>query len=434
MKRLLLLCLLALASPAAAAAAPEPVTWCGSDEATANRTPDLELASADRIRFVYAIPADGVDRFADVASGIATDAAWIDGWWRGQDPTRTPRFDRYPFPGCTTAFGGLEIGFVRLPKPASAYVVPSGTARRLDADLAGLFPREQKTVVYYDGRTFDGDVCGETDHLASLTGGDLGIAYVYLGSGCELTPGGGASAAVAAHELIHNLGAVPDEAPHECDTSGSHVCDSATDVMYPVLSPGATLDSIVLDAGRDDYYGHAGSWWDVRRSSWLTHLPRQALSLAVAGAGSLYAVGAGTTELPCRGGCDALQLDDGETVSVTAVPEPGWRLASWTGSCSGSDPRCTITAGGPTTATATFVRAPLRVTVEVRGRGRVRSAPAALDCARTCRASFTGRSVRLTAVASRGWRFAGWSGACTGAHRCTVTATAAVRARFVRRQ
>ena len=134
MKRIVLLLLVALAFPAAAAAAPAPVTWCGNDEVAADRVPDLDQASADQVRFVYVIPSDGVDRFAAVASGIATDAAWIDGWWRAQDPTRTPRFDRYPFADCTTTFGALDIGFVRLPKPASAYVVPNGTALRLDAD------------------------------------------------------------------------------------------------------------------------------------------------------------------------------------------------------------------------------------------------------------------------------------------------------------
>lgn len=434
MKRVLLLLVVALAFPAAAAAAPDPVTWCGNDEVTQSRVPDLDVASVHQVRFVYAIPSDGVDRFADVASGIATDAAWIDGWWRAQDPTRTPRFDRYPFPGCTTPFGALDIGFVRLPHPASNYIVPNGTASRLDADLVGAFPPDEKTVVYYDGPTFDGDVCGETDYLADDFGGDYGIAYVYLGSGCNLTPvGKGASAEVAAHELIHNLGAVPDQAPHQCDSTGSHVCDSTSDVMYPFIDTDATLDTITLDVGRDDYYAHPGSWWDVRNSGWLTHLPQQTFSLALAGEGTL-SVTAGTTELPCESGCDALQLDDGEAVSVQAIPAAGWKFASWTGSCAGSSPACTITVGGPITAAATFVRAPLRLTVSVRGRGHVRSAPAALNCARTCRATFTAASVGLRALPARGWRFAGWSGACFGKGRCTVTASATVRARFERRQ
>jgi hypothetical protein len=431
-KRALLVLVVALAFPAAAAAAPDPVTWCGNDEATQNRVPDLDVASSDQIRFVYAIPSDGTDEFLSVASGIATDAAWIDGWWRAQDPTRAPRFDRYPFPGCPTAFGALDIGFVRLPNPGSWYVRPNGTSLRLDEDLAGLFPPDEKTVVYYDGRTFDGDVCGETDYLSDLTGGNTGIAYVYLDSGCDLTPvGNGASAEVAAHELLHNLGAVPAQAPHECDTSGSHACDDPVDVMYPFLAPDTTLDTVVLDSGRDDYYGHGGAWWDVRNSGWLTHLPQRPFSLDVAGQGTLD-VTAGATTLPCAAGCSSLQLDDGESVSVQAVPAKGWGFGAWSGSCSGSTRVCTLSVGAETAATATFVPTPLRVTVSVRGRGRVASAPVGIRCPGACRASFTPRTVRLSAVAARGWRFAGWSGACRGRGRCTVAATAAVRARFVR--
>jgi hypothetical protein len=433
-KRVLLLVLFALAFPAVAAAAPEPVTWCGHDEVTQNRVPDLDQASADQVRIVYVIPADGVDRFAAVASGIATDAAWIDGWWRAQDPTRTPLFDRYPFPGCTTPFGALDIGFVRLPNPASTYVVPNGTALRLDTDLVGRFPAGQKTIVYYDGRTFDGDVCGETDYLSDDFGGDFGIAYVYLDSGCDVgTPGSGATAEVAAHELVHNLGAVPDEAPHECDTSASHACDSTTDLMYPFIAPDTTLDSVVLDVGHDDYYAHTGTWWDVRNSDWLTHLPQQPFSLALAGEGTVSVI-AGTTELPCESGCDALQLDDGESVSVTAIPAPGWKFAAWSGGCAGAAADCRLSVGGPTSVRARFVRAPLRLTVAVRGRGRVRSAPAAIDCSRTCKTTFTSHTVRLVAVPAPGWRFAGWSGGCRGKRGCTVTATATVRARFQRRQ
>jgi hypothetical protein len=431
-KRVLLLLLLALAFPAAAAAAPAPVTWCGNDEVTGNRVPDLDIASANQVRLVYAIPADGVDEFAAVASGIATDAAWIDGWWRAQDPTRTPRFDRYPFGGCTTEFGALDIGFVRLPGPASSYVSPSGTALRLDRDLVGRFPPGQKTIVYYDGRTFDGDVCGETDYLSNDAGGDYGIAYVYLQSGCDLTPvGDGATAEVAAHELLHNLGAVPAEAPHQCDTSGSHVCDDTNDVMYPFLAPGKTLDALVLDAGRDDYYGHTGTWWDIRNSGWLTNLPQQPFSLAVDGEGTL-AASAGATELPCESGCDALQLDDGEAVTVAAIPARGWRFSSWSGSCSGSAAACTLSVGARTAATATFVRAPLRLTVSVRGRGRVTSTPAGVLCPGRCHATFVPHAVRLRAVAARGWRFAGWGGACRGTRRCAVARTAVVSARFTR--
>jgi endoglucanase len=89
--------------------------------------------------------------------------------------------------------------------------------------------------------------------------------------------------------------------------------------------------------------------------------------------------------------------------------------------------------GGPSTLTATFVRAPLRVTVSVSGGGRVTSSPAGIACPGACSTTFRSTQARLTARAAKGWRFAGWSGACRGTGTCTVAAAGAVRARFVRR-
>jgi hypothetical protein len=139
------------------------VAWCGHDEVSANRTPELTLGQT--IRFVYAVPSDGRDNFAAYASGIATDAADIDRWWRAQDPTRAPRFDRYGFPGCTTTFGDLDIGFVRLAKPGSAYDA-GDVFTALWFDLVASLPSDQRTIVYWDGPTStDPDACGRTSSI-----------------------------------------------------------------------------------------------------------------------------------------------------------------------------------------------------------------------------------------------------------------------------
>jgi hypothetical protein len=418
----------ALAAPSLASARPVPVTWCGTDEVTPNRVPDLDLAAAEQVRFVYAVPQGEPDHFLDYASGIATDAAWIDQWWQGQDATRTPRFDRYAFPGCTSEFGALDIGFKRLAFPRSTYLFGSTPTFQLDTELRGEFPGTQKTIVYFDGPIRSQTVCGETDFLSNTDGGDAGIVYIYLQSNCELgPPGAGGLAEVAAHELLHNLGAVPDSAPNECTASQSHVCDSELDILYPFISDGSTLDSVLLDVNRDDYYAHSGAWWDVQDSSWLTHLPQFPFSSSVVGSGTIE------TTLPCQSDCTSLQLDNEEQVSVRAVPKPGWKFAAWTGACSGATTDCTFEVGGPTTLTATFVRAPLRITVSVSGPGRVSSSPAGIACPGACSATFRATRARLTARPAAGWRFAGWSGACRGTGVCTMEAAGSVRARFVRR-
>ena len=105
-------------APAHAAAS---ATWCGGTQETAqNRVPELQFAQT-QIHVVYAIPSDGADHFAADAPLIVADVEAIDTWWRTQDPTRTPRFDLYPFPGCPPGFGQLDISFVRLSGTGASY-------------------------------------------------------------------------------------------------------------------------------------------------------------------------------------------------------------------------------------------------------------------------------------------------------------------------
>jgi hypothetical protein len=428
-----LVVLAALAAPSLASARPPAAdTWCGTDEVTTNRVPDLEVTSNQQVRFFYAIPSDGTDDFQSTANGIVDDAAWIDQWWQSQDPSRTPRFDRYPFPGCTSTWGQLDIGFIRLPHTAAYYTTREAPSILLDEDLAGDFPETQKSIVYYDGPTRNDQICGETDYLSNTFGGDNGIVYVYPRSGCDLTPiGSGSSAEVAAHELLHNLGAVADQAPNECPTSQSHVCDSKQDILYPFLSPDSNLDLVMLDVGNDDYYAHSGSWWDVQDSAWLEHLPQFPFSLSEEGSGRLVAR-SGILKLPCDSGCTSLPLDNGATVSVIAVPAAGFAFSSWTGACSGTAPSCVLSVGAETAATATFVKATLRVAAAVTGKGKVTSSPAGISCPGVCKTAFAA-PVRLTAKPSAGWKFTGWRGVCRGTKPCVLSATASVRAVFARR-
>ena len=56
------------------------------------------------------------------------------------------------------------------------------------------------------------------------------------------------------------------------------------------------------------------------------------------------------------------------------------------------------------------------------GSGTVTSNPAGINCGTTCSAGYSGGTqITLTATASAGSTFAGWSGACSGTGGCTVT-------------
>ena len=72
---------------------------------------------------------------------------------------------------------------------------------------------------------------------------------------------------------MHSLGAVPRRgAAHTCpDVARARVrLDRRPDVP---VRPYAPLSSFQLDVGRDDYYGHSGTWHDLQDSLWL-HLDR----------------------------------------------------------------------------------------------------------------------------------------------------------------
>ena len=79
--------------------------------------------------------------------------------------------------------------------------------------------------------------------------------------------------------------------------------------------------------------------------------------------------------------------------------------------------------------------AEVTVTVTVKGQGRVTGG--GISCPARCKAKIaSGAKLTLRARAARGYRFAGWSGACRGLHTCTLHPNAAVRiaATFRRRR
>ena len=116
-------------------------------------------------------------------------------------------------------------------------------------------------------------VCGESP-TNILGGGPQAYAVVFLVPPCGDGLGDATSvAATAAHELIHNLGALADVGPPNiCPNSPGHPCDSPNDILYPSADYGASLNTKQLDVGHDDYYGHSGTWWDVRNSPFLVHV------------------------------------------------------------------------------------------------------------------------------------------------------------------
>ena len=86
---------------------------------------------------------------------------------------------------------------------------------------------------------------------------------------------------------------------------------------------------------------------------------------------------------------------EGDAVTLTAVPDAGYRFASWDGACTGQGAVCTTTVIGTATTKASFTPVhELLCHALGRRHGTVTSAPAGISCGATCSASSTTRPRR----------------------------------------
>lgn len=103
---------------------------------------------------------------------------------------------------------------------------------------------------------------------------------------------------------------------------------------------------------------------------------------------------------------DQVYYTYGTQVTLTATGAIGWYFTAWSGDISGSANPGTITMTGRKTVTATFIRG-YTLTVNIVGQGSVTKNPD-----KTAYPQDT--QVTLTATATLGWSFAGWSGDISG--------------------
>ena len=440
--RLITVLLLALGATALAPATASAASWCGNDVATQDRRP--EAVSGAQFHVLYAIPSDGADRFAESAPKIVTDLEHVVRWWRGQDATRQPRLDLFAFPtACDSELGRLDLTFARLSAPAGAFASSSTRFQLIRDELgrAGFSDPAKKYLVFYDGEVAADDICGTASGQPSA-GGQFSYAMVWMRAhaNCGSVGNGDYAAVTTVHEMLHSLGAVPGPVngagpPHACPGDDGHVCGSEVDVMAPFGMSDAIGD-YVLDAGRDDYYGHGGPWFDIRASLWLRHLdvPEQPLTVTLAGASEGDAVESALPGISCPAAC-AIGWEAGTEVELEARSGEGnTAFRRWEGACTGGDATCIVRVDGPAAVSAVFGPASYVLALRVRGRGRIAGDA---GCRTTCRFAVDYPEVtRLRAVPATGWRFVRWSGACRGTRACVVAATAprAVTATFARRR
>ncbi|HDS59621.1 MAG TPA: PKD domain-containing protein, partial [Thermoplasmatales archaeon] len=122
---------------------------------------------------------------------------------------------------------------------------------------------------------------------------------------------------------------------------------------------------------------------------------------------SVWPSGSGTVTLDPTGGT----YNQGDTVSLTAVPATGYRFDHWSGDLSGSGASQTLAMDENKTVTAYFqplVQYTLSTEVSPPGAGRVSPPGGTYN---------QGDTVTLTALANAGYTFAYWSGDASGTSR-----------------
>ncbi len=225
--------------------------------------PPLPPVETGWFQAVYAVPADQpVDSPAVEAhrAKIAKTVDEVNGWFTTQTIGGVvPRF-------LENAGGEVAVRVIQLPLTTAQLAVAKDSDIRAAVRAVWPAARDRKDMVFVR----------EGVGTPSCGDGDVGGDYALVAeSKCEQSVTGsdwpgGASYAVA-HKLAHLFGAVPVCAPHHDAANRAHVTGPGNDLL--VASKPADLDpaaTIVLDAGRDDYYGHgradcpdmaASAWW-----------------------------------------------------------------------------------------------------------------------------------------------------------------------------
>ncbi len=208
-------------------------------------------------------------------------------------------------------------------------------------------------------------------------------------------------------------------------------CSSSCTLVFPLNQP---VELSGVPDGGSIFIGFGGTscsgatcplTMDINHSASVLFDPLvSALSVNKAGDGT-GTVASNPPGIDCGSIC-VNTFDIGSSVTLTATPAAGSSFSVWGGNCSGTDPICTVTMDSMKTATAYFDvtgKKTLWVTKTGTGSGLVTSVPSGISCGATCSFAYTtGTTVALTAQASAGDEFTGWSGACGGASgQCIVT-------------
>jgi hypothetical protein len=261
-----------------------PAKWCGAVTSSDDVLHEVDNG-AYRYHAVYMVAADGHDRFAELATGMQTDAFQASSLLESSYG-RAIRYDL----GTSCGPQYLDISFVRMRQTTAELKAlartSNGTYQAASAalDAAGFqtiqpqdsvdeaATRTRNYVVWLDAPAPTGS-CGQAaiyddpsrtaDNLNNL-GGKAAVVFRNGDDFC--------SSNAARHEIGHNLGALQPVAPHAFD--GAHCNDAYEDTMCYSNSPFVADGNRgqFFDYGNDDYWSLPGkplAWWTVDMNRFL---------------------------------------------------------------------------------------------------------------------------------------------------------------------
>ena len=322
-----------------------------------------------------------------------------------------------------TGIHSVRVKAIGAPGGDKAYEGAGGYGAKLVADLAVTPGQTLYVEVGGDGDGSDlstsgwngGGVSADTDNLAGWGGGASDVRFKPGTSATALhsrvvVAGGGAGAGSVPDSNFAIVGgnAGQDGAPPEgrhCAGSFEPGCGGHAATRTAGGTPGSMdrslSDNTAATAGTLGVGGAGGSGGNGHGGS------------GGGGGGGWYGGGGG-------GGSENHPVAGGGGGGGSSGIGPGAKLVSLTVA---------------TTRTPSITITPLiRLTVKRSGNGAGSVTGSQISCGAKCTAGFpAGTHVTLTAQAKRGSRFAGWSGACSGRHKCSLTMSAArtVTAKFI---
>ncbi|MEW6477424.1 MAG: hypothetical protein AB1679_34665 [Actinomycetota bacterium] len=236
--------------------------------------------SGARVQAIYAVAADRTDRSATVIPAIRANYAPRIDWQFNQSAAETGGEAHVAFVTEPDGDGNgcrLSVAVARL--SASGDDSFSNTMSELKAK--GFNRKDRKYLVWADANVLCGVGSMFSDDRPGLNNLNNGYAAMYarVDSACW--------GHAEAHELMHNLGAVQENAPHA--TANGHCNDEPDDMCYDDDGNGpATMITVcpgrngaLFDCNHDDYF-YAGTppalnWlathWNTFNSHWLWRGP-----------------------------------------------------------------------------------------------------------------------------------------------------------------